>query len=113
VLGDGPLGLVMVQVMSRLNASVRLIGRHADKLAICEKWGVKHRLADEVGRRDDQDVVVDAPAPTGLSPRCNSFGRAERLSSSLFRNSQIRSASAETSPQSCSTRLISLAPPVR
>lgn len=68
VLGDGPLGLLMVQVMSRLNASVRLIGRHADKLAICEKWGVKHRLADEVGRRADQDVVVDCTgSPTGLT----------------------------------------------
>jgi threonine dehydrogenase-like Zn-dependent dehydrogenase len=68
VLGDGPLGLVMVQVMSRLNASVRLIGHHPDKLAICEKWGVKHRPAGEVGRRADQDVVVDCTGlPSGLT----------------------------------------------
>jgi threonine dehydrogenase-like Zn-dependent dehydrogenase len=67
VLGDGPLGLVMVQVLSRLNASVRLIGRYSEKLALCEKWGVKHRHVDDIGRRADQDVVVDCTgSPAGL-----------------------------------------------
>jgi alcohol dehydrogenase len=59
VLGDGPLGLLMVQVMAKLNASVRLIGRYTEKLSICEKWGVKHRHVDDIGRRADQDIVVD------------------------------------------------------
>ncbi|MBT8485177.1 MAG: alcohol dehydrogenase catalytic domain-containing protein [Phycisphaerales bacterium] len=59
VLGDGALGLLMVQVMAKLNASVRLIGRSPAKLAICEKWQIKHRPVDEIGRRADQDVVVD------------------------------------------------------
>ncbi|MHC5114289.1 MAG: alcohol dehydrogenase catalytic domain-containing protein [Planctomycetota bacterium] len=59
VLGDGPLGLLMVQVMVKLNATVRLVGRVPGKLAICEKWGIKHRHVDEVGRRADQDIVVD------------------------------------------------------
>lgn len=59
VLGDGPLGLLTVQLMSRLNASVRLVGRYSEKLALCEKWGVKHRHVDDVGRRADQDIVVD------------------------------------------------------
>ena len=67
VLGDGPLGLVMVQVLSKLNASVRLIGRYSEKLALCEKWGVKHRHVDDIGRRADQDVVVDCTgSPAGL-----------------------------------------------
>ena len=67
VLGDGPLGLLMVQVMSKLNASVRLIGRYSEKLALCEKWGVKHRHIDDIGRRADQDIVVDCSgSPTGL-----------------------------------------------
>jgi threonine dehydrogenase-like Zn-dependent dehydrogenase len=67
VLGDGPLGLVMVQVLSRLNASVRLIGRYSEKLALCEKWGVKHRHVDDIGRRADQDVVVDCTgSPAGI-----------------------------------------------
>jgi len=67
VLGDGSLGLLMAQVMGKLNASVRLVGRHAEKLAVCEKWGIKHRHIDDVGRRSDQDVVVDCTGtPEGL-----------------------------------------------
>jgi threonine dehydrogenase-like Zn-dependent dehydrogenase len=67
VLGDGPLGLLMVQVMAKLNASVRLIGRYSEKLALCEKWGVKHRHVDDIGRRADQDIVVDCTGcATGL-----------------------------------------------
>ncbi len=67
VLGDGALGLLMVQVMAKLNASVRLVGRHAEKLEVCEKWGVKHRHVDDVGRRSDQDIVVDCTGSlTGL-----------------------------------------------
>jgi threonine dehydrogenase-like Zn-dependent dehydrogenase len=59
VLGDGPLGLLAAQLMVPLNASVRLIGFRADNLALCEKWRIKHRLAVDVGRRADQDVVVE------------------------------------------------------
>ncbi|MHC4709294.1 MAG: alcohol dehydrogenase catalytic domain-containing protein [Planctomycetota bacterium] len=63
----GPLGLLMVQVMAKLNASVRLIGRYSEKLALCEKWRVKHRHVDDIGRRADQDIVVDCTgAPAGL-----------------------------------------------
>ncbi len=68
VLGDGPLGLLTAQVMVRLNASVRLVGRYSEKLAMCEKWGVKHRHVDDIGRRADQDIVVDCTgSPTGLA----------------------------------------------
>jgi threonine dehydrogenase-like Zn-dependent dehydrogenase len=59
VLGDGRLGLLTAQVMARLNASVRVIGKHPDKLNRCERWGIQHRLLDDVGLRADQDVVVD------------------------------------------------------
>ncbi len=64
VLGDGPLGLLTVQVLAKLNASVRLIGRYSEKLALCEKWGIKHRHVDDIGRRADQDVVVDCTGST-------------------------------------------------
>lgn len=59
VLGDGIDGLLCAQVMARLNASVRLLGRRPEKFALCERWGIKHRHIDEVGRRSDQDIVVD------------------------------------------------------
>lgn len=68
VLGDGRLGLLCAQVMSQLNATVRVIGKHADKLSLCEKWKVKHRLLEDVGLRGDQDIVVDCTgSPTGLT----------------------------------------------
>src|SRR5690606_18029360 len=53
------LGLIAAQVLARRNTAVRLIGRHTEKLAICEKWGIKHRHADDVGLRADQDIVID------------------------------------------------------
>lgn len=59
VLGDGRLGLLCAQVMSQLNATVRCVGKHTEKLQLCEKWGVKHRLLKDVGLRNDQDIVVD------------------------------------------------------
>ncbi len=59
VLGDGRLGLLCAQVMSQLNATVRCVGKHPEKLALCERWSVKHRLLQDVGLRQDQDIVVD------------------------------------------------------
>lgn len=68
VLGDGRLGLLCAQVMSQLNATVRLVGKHPEKLALCEKWGVKHRVLEEVGLRADQDIVVDCTGSAGGLP---------------------------------------------
>ncbi|MCC6680594.1 MAG: alcohol dehydrogenase catalytic domain-containing protein [Phycisphaeraceae bacterium] len=68
VLGDGRLGLLCAQVVSKLNATVRCIGKHPRKLELCEKWGVKHRPLEDVGLRQDQDIVIDATgSPTGLT----------------------------------------------
>ena len=62
VLGDGRLGLLVAQVLSQLNASVRVIGKHTDKLDRCTKWGIKHRLLEDLTPRKDQDIVVDCTA---------------------------------------------------
>ena len=59
VLGDGRLGLLVAQVMARLNATVRVVGKHPEKLARCERWGIKHRLVSDITPRADQDIVVD------------------------------------------------------
>lgn len=58
VIGDGPLALVMAQVLSRANARVRLLGRAPGRDELCERWGVKHRPAADAGLRGDQDLVV-------------------------------------------------------
>lgn len=60
VLGDSAEALLCAQVMARLNASVRLLGER--QFTLCEKWGIKHRHQGEVGRRQDQDIVVDCTA---------------------------------------------------
>jgi threonine dehydrogenase-like Zn-dependent dehydrogenase len=65
VLGDTAIGLLCAQLMARRNTSVRLVGTNEHKLALCEKWGVKHRPLDAVGRHADQDIVVDC---TGGAP---------------------------------------------
>ncbi|MBX3378533.1 MAG: alcohol dehydrogenase catalytic domain-containing protein [Phycisphaeraceae bacterium] len=57
ILGDDAVGLLAAQVMTQRNASVRVLGREPTRFGLCEKWGVKHRHIDQVGRRADQDVV--------------------------------------------------------
>jgi threonine dehydrogenase-like Zn-dependent dehydrogenase len=59
VLGDGRLGLLVAQVLRNANCPVRVIGKHADKLNLCEKWQIRHRLLVDINPRHDQDVVVD------------------------------------------------------
>lgn len=65
VLGAGLSGLLCAQVMTKLNASVRLLTTNSDRLELCAKWGIRHRHLDEVGRRADQDVVID----TTMNPK--------------------------------------------
>jgi threonine dehydrogenase-like Zn-dependent dehydrogenase len=67
VLGDGRLGLLVAQVLRNAGCPVRVIGKHPDKLALCEKWQIRSRPLDEIVPRHDQDVVVDCTgSPDGL-----------------------------------------------
>lgn len=59
IIGDGPVALLCAQIMTTMNASVRLLGEHASRFGLCEKWGVKHRAIDEAGLRQDQDIVLE------------------------------------------------------
>jgi len=59
VLGDGRLGLLVAQVLRNANCPVRVVGRHTEKLALCEKWQIRSRLLADIIPRHDQDVVVD------------------------------------------------------
>src|SRR4051812_8120072 len=59
VLGDGRLGLLAAQVLRDAGCPVRVIGKHADKLALCEKWSIRSRPLGDIAPRHDQDVVVD------------------------------------------------------
>ncbi len=59
VLGDGRLGLLVAQVLRNAGCPVRVIGKHPDKLALCEKWQIRSRPLADIAPRHDQDVVVD------------------------------------------------------
>lgn len=59
VLGDGRLGLLVAQVLQSAGVPVRVIGKHLEKLALCEKWSIRSRPLADIVPRHDQDVVVD------------------------------------------------------
>lgn len=68
VLGGDLTALLCAQIMSNLNASVRMLTGRSDRLELCAKWGIKHRHLGEVGRRADQDIVIDTlTEPDSLS----------------------------------------------
>ena len=59
VLGDGRLGLLVAQVLRDAGCPVRVIGKHPEKLALCEKWQIRSRPLADIVPRHDQDIVVD------------------------------------------------------
>jgi alcohol dehydrogenase len=59
VLGDGRLGLLCAQVLRNAGCPVRVIGKHPDKMRLCDQWGIRSRPVSDITPRHDQDVVVD------------------------------------------------------
>jgi threonine dehydrogenase-like Zn-dependent dehydrogenase len=67
ILGDNLPALLAALTLSAHNRSARLLGSRPERLALCDRWGLKHRPLDEAGRRQDQDVVIDCTgAAAGL-----------------------------------------------
>lgn len=65
VLGRGATALLAAQVMTKLNASVRIVSSCQATLEAADRFGIRHRPLNDVGRRADQDVVLDVTAPGG------------------------------------------------
>lgn len=59
ILGDNLLSLLTAQYLARSCQSLRALVSLPEHVRILERWGIKHRLVDEAGRRQDQAVVVD------------------------------------------------------
>jgi threonine dehydrogenase-like Zn-dependent dehydrogenase len=59
VLGDGRLGLLCAQVLRNAGCPVRVIGKHPEKMRLCDQWGIRSRPVADITPRHDQDVVVD------------------------------------------------------
>lgn len=75
IIGDNALALIAAQVFAKLNTSVRVLGFEPARFSICDRWRLKHRHADEVGRRQDQDVVFE----------CSGTARGAELATRLVR----------------------------
>lgn len=63
VLGRGAEALLAAQVMARLNATVRIVSPCAATLDASDRLGIRHRPLEHVGRRADQDVILDVSPP--------------------------------------------------
>ena len=67
VLGDGRLGNLCAQVIKRHGCRVRVIGKHADKLALLDRLGIETGLLADVNPTREADIVVDCTgSATGL-----------------------------------------------
>ena len=73
VVGDGPLGLLAVQVLAAQGGKghVVLLGKYADKLGFCEKRRIQGILASDMVVKPDWDVVVDCTGSAdGFATAC-------------------------------------------
>jgi threonine dehydrogenase-like Zn-dependent dehydrogenase len=67
VLGDGRLGNLCAQVLSRLSDHVLVVGKHQEKLAVLGALGIATALLADVDAERSADIVVDVTgSETGL-----------------------------------------------
>jgi alcohol dehydrogenase len=74
VVGDGRLGLLIVQVLAlRLpKGKVVLLGKHPEKLMFCEKRGVQSHLLEDMLIKPEWDLVVDCTGSAdGFTTACS------------------------------------------
>ncbi|RMD98681.1 MAG: alcohol dehydrogenase, partial [Calditrichaeota bacterium] len=67
VIGDGKLGLLIVQVLNLYGCDVTLLGRHTSKLALAERWGISTQQSAEA-LESNYDLVVEASGAPGAFP---------------------------------------------
>lgn len=67
VLGDGRLGMLVAQVLQLAGCKLRIVGKHASKLAFADKRSIQTGLIEEVAPDQSDDLVVDCTgSPSGL-----------------------------------------------
>lgn len=77
VVGDGRLGLLVVQVMAYWGGkkNVLLLGKHEDKLTFADKRGIRTQLLNEMIIRPEWDVVVDCTGAAEGFTTCSQLVR--------------------------------------
>ena len=73
VLGDGKLGLLCAQVLAITGCDLVTFGKHADKLDILRRHGLRTQLSSKWDERRDFDIVVEC---TGAA---SGFDQARRM----------------------------------
>jgi threonine dehydrogenase-like Zn-dependent dehydrogenase len=67
ILGDGRLGNLCAQVLTRMSDRVLVVGKHASKLAMLGALGLETRLLADLSPEPTADIVVDCTgSETGL-----------------------------------------------
>ena len=67
IVGDGKLGLLSTWVLRLAGASVTLVGKHPEKLALAGEGVATYPLEDSQALNGSQDVIVDCTgSPNGL-----------------------------------------------
>ena len=66
VIGDGKLGLLICQVLRLTGCNLKLIGKHAKKLALAKSWGISTLGAGEVVEQKFDIVVEASGSPSGF-----------------------------------------------
>jgi threonine dehydrogenase-like Zn-dependent dehydrogenase len=89
VLGDGKLGLLIAQVLNAERKSVRLYGRHKDKLRIAARAGVETVVAPRKVPAASYDWIVDA---TGSSDGVRQAIQMCRPRGTVFMKSTVHQA---------------------
>ena len=92
VIGDGRLGLLVVQVLARRGGkeNVALLGKHENKLAFCEKRHIPCYLLSDMLFKAEWDIVVDCTgSPQGFATACRLLRpRGQLILKSTFHTDQ-------------------------
>ncbi len=65
VIGDGKLGLLCAQVVALTGCQLIAVGRHAEKLQILDRRGIKTTIETGFLQPASQDIVVEATGTPG------------------------------------------------
>ena len=75
IFGDGKLGLLCAQVLRNVGARITVVGKHQQKLAILQKFGIHTTLLGDWHLQQRADVVVEATGSTaGLTLAIETIG---------------------------------------
>ncbi|MFQ5604756.1 MAG: alcohol dehydrogenase catalytic domain-containing protein [bacterium] len=67
IVGDGKLALLLCQVVKLSGAEILLIGKHANKMALAESFGVKTAPLKQIPVKQFDYVVEVSGSPTGFA----------------------------------------------